>query len=138
MVHKYLSILSWKKIYIYVLESVLNYAQLIINLHRLWCTVIKLFFLAFFVQTQTTFRRASKPLVPHCYATLRKPYLHFLSYWMGYDRGDCFSFDFEPNGNPFGSKSKGNLSSLSYPIQLERNWKYGFLSVHLGALVAYL
>ena len=25
----------------------------------------------------------------------------------GYDRGDSFPFDFEPNGNPFGSKSKG-------------------------------
>ena len=29
---------------------------------------------------------------------------------MGYDRGDSFAFDFEPNGNPFGSKSKINLS----------------------------
>ena len=27
---------------------------------------------------------------------------------MGYDRGDGFPFDFEPNGNPFGSKSKGD------------------------------
>ena len=24
---------------------------------------------------------------------------------MGYDRGDSFLIDFEPNGNPFGSKS---------------------------------
>ena len=48
---------------------------------------------------------------------------------MGYDPGDSFSFDFEPNGTPFGSKSKGNLSSRSNPIQYERKWKYSFLSV---------
>ena len=29
---------------------------------------------------------------------------------MGYDRGDSFPFDFEPNGIPFDSKSKGKLS----------------------------
>ena len=38
---------------------------------------------------------------------LRKLYFHFLSNWMGYDRGDSFLFDFEPNGIPSGSKSKG-------------------------------
>ena len=48
---------------------------------------------------------------------------------MGYDRGDRFPFDFEPNEIPFGSKSKGNLSPRSYPIHCERNWKYSFLSV---------
>ena len=47
---------------------------------------------------------------------------------MGYDRGDSFPFDFEPNGIPFGSKSKGKLSPRSYPIQYERKWKYNFLS----------
>ena len=41
-----------------------------------------------------------------------------------------FSFQFsEPNGTQFGSKSKGNLSPKSYPIQCERKWKYSFLSV---------
>ena len=39
---------------------------------------------------------------------------------MGYDRGDSFPFDFEPNGNPSGSKLKGKLSPRSYPIQCER------------------
>ena len=29
---------------------------------------------------------------------------------MGYDRGDSFPFDFEPDGIPFGSKLKGTLS----------------------------
>ena len=29
---------------------------------------------------------------------------------MGYDRGDSFLLDFEPNGNPFGSKSNEKLS----------------------------
>ena len=47
---------------------------------------------------------------------------------MGYERGDSFPFDFEPNGFPFGSKSKGKLSPRSYPIQCERKWKYSFLS----------
>ena len=39
--------------------------------------------------------------------TLRKLYFHFLSNRMGYDRGDSCPLDFEPNGIPFGSKSKG-------------------------------
>ena len=53
----------------------------------------------------------------------------FLSHRIGYDRGDSFILDFEPNGIPFGSKSKGKLSPPSYPINFERNWKYIFLSV---------
>ena len=48
---------------------------------------------------------------------------------MGYDRGDSFPFDFEPNGIPLGSKSKGKLPPRSYPIQFERKWKYSLLSV---------
>ena len=48
---------------------------------------------------------------------------------MGYDRGDSFPFNFEPNGIPFGSKSKVKLSPRSYPIQSEKNWKHSFLSV---------
>ena len=32
---------------------------------------------------------------------------------MGYDRGDSFPFDFEPNGDPFGSKFKRKLSPRS-------------------------
>ena len=48
---------------------------------------------------------------------------------MGYDRGDSFPFDFEPNGIPFGSKWKGKLSPRSYPIHCERKGKYSFLSV---------
>ena len=48
---------------------------------------------------------------------------------MGYDRGDKFSFDFEPNGIPFGSKSKGKLSPRSYPIHYERKRIYSFLSI---------
>ena len=38
---------------------------------------------------------------------------------MGYDRGDSFPCNFEPNGTPFGSKSKGKLSPRLYPIQCE-------------------
>ena len=69
--------------------------------------------------------------------TLRKLCFHFLSYWLGYDRGDSFPFNFEPSDISFGSeydcgysfpldfepywisfcsKSKGKLSQRSYPI----------------------
>ena len=48
---------------------------------------------------------------------------------MGYDRGDGFPFDLEPNGFPFGSKSKGKPSPRSYLIRFEMKWKYSFLSV---------
>ena len=47
---------------------------------------------------------------------------------MGYDRGDSFPFDFELNGTPFGSKSKGKLSPRSSPIRCERKGKHSFLS----------
>ena len=46
---------------------------------------------------------------------------------MGYDCGDSFPLDFEPNGT--GSKSKGKLSPRSYLIQCERKWECSFLSV---------
>ena len=49
---------------------------------------------------------------------------------MGYDRGDSLPLDFELNGIPFGSKSKGKLSPRPYPIQYQRKLKYSFLSVH--------
>ena len=48
---------------------------------------------------------------------------------MGYDYGDSFPFNFESNGIPFGSESKGKLSPRSYPIPCERKWKYSFLTV---------
>ena len=48
---------------------------------------------------------------------------------MGYDHGDRFPFDIEPNGIPFRSKSKVKLSPRSYRIQCERKWKYSFFSV---------
>ena len=51
---------------------------------------------------------------------------------MGYDRGESFPFDFESDGIPFGSKSKGKQSTRSYPIQFERKWKYSFLGVVIG------
>ena len=54
---------------------------------------------------------------------------------MGYDRGDNFPFDFEPNEIPFGSKSKGKLPPRSYPIQYERKWQHSFLSVHYATHV---
>ena len=47
---------------------------------------------------------------------------------MGYDGGDSLPSDFEPNGIPFGSKSKGILLPRSYPIQFEWKWQHSFLS----------
>ena len=52
--------------------------------------------------------------------TLRKLLFYFLSNLMGYDRGDSLPFNIDPDGNPFGSISKGKLSPRSYPIQFER------------------
>ena len=40
---------------------------------------------------------------------------------MGYDRGDSFPFDFEPNGIPFGSKSKENLQHDHIPFNVKGN-----------------
>ena len=67
--------------------------------------------------------------------TLRKLCFHFHSHWMGYDRRDSFSFDFL-NQMEFHlcSKSKGNLSPRSYPIQFERIWNTSFLSVRYEKL----
>ena len=48
---------------------------------------------------------------------------------MGYDHGDRFPSDFDPNGTPFGSKSKGKLSPRSYPVQSEKKCKHSFLIV---------
>ena len=47
---------------------------------------------------------------------------------MGYDRGDGFPLDFEPNAILFGSKSRGKPSPRSYPTQRDRKLKYSFLS----------
>ena len=51
--------------------------------------------------------------------TLRKLVFHFLSDWMGYDRGYSFHFKFEPNGIPFGSKSKENCHHDHIPFNLK-------------------
>ena len=37
------------------------------------------------------------------------------------------SLRFEPNEIPSGSKSKGKLSTRSYPIKFERKWNTNFL-----------
>ena len=50
---------------------------------------------------------------------------------MEYDRGEAiFPFDFEANGIPFGSKSKGKLSPQSYSTQF-KIWKSIFVKVRL-------
>ena len=41
---------------------------------------------------------------------------------MGYERGDSFPFDSEPNGNPFGSENrKENCSHDHIPFNLKGN-----------------
>ena len=50
---------------------------------------------------------------------------------MGYDHHDSFNFNFEPNGIPFCSKSKGKLSPRTYPIEFKRKWKSSFLSAYV-------
>ena len=57
---------------------------------------------------------------------------------MGYDRGDSSSSAFEPNGNPFGSKSKGKLSPRSCPIQFEKKWNARYLSVEMFHTIFFL
>ena len=54
---------------------------------------------------------------------------HFLPHWMGYNRSYSFSFNFEPNGFRFGSKSKEKLWPQLYPIKFGREWNASFLSV---------
>ena len=60
---------------------------------------------------------------------IQKIYLHFLSNWMEFDRGDSFPFNFKAIGISFGSKSKGKLSPLLYSIKFESKLKSIFLSV---------
>ena len=41
---------------------------------------------------------------------------------MGYDRGDSFPFDFEPNGTPFGSENrKENCRHDHIPFNMKGN-----------------
>ena len=61
---------------------------------------------------------------------LRKLCFHFLSHSMGYDRGDSFPFDFEPNRIPFGSKSKENGPRDHIPFNMKGNGNMVF-SVHV-------
>ena len=60
------------------------------------------------------------------YLALRKLLFRSTSYWMEHNRSDNFTFNFEPNGIPFGSRSKGKLSPRLYIFQYERKWKYSF------------
>ena len=60
--------------------------------------------------------------------TLRKLVFHFLSDWMGYDRGDSFPFNFEPNGIQFGSENwKKNFHHDHIPFNVKGNGILVFL-----------
>ena len=60
---------------------------------------------------------------PHINCTRTKMNLYFFPNSMESDRGNSSPYEFEPNGIPFGSKSKGELSQRSYSIEFERNYK---------------
>ena len=54
--------------------------------------------------------------------TLRNLFFHFLASWIGNDHGDSFPFDFELNGNPFGSENrKENCHHDHIPFNLKGN-----------------
>ena len=72
--------------------------------------------------------KKNKQAVYTLYSALRKLYFHFLTHWMKYDRGDSFLSNLNEIDFHFGSKSKGKLSTRSYPIQCERKWNTSFLS----------
>ena len=53
---------------------------------------------------------------------LRRLCFHFLSHWMGSDRGDSFPLDSEPNGIPFGSENrKENRHHDQIPFNVKGN-----------------
>ena len=55
---------------------------------------------------------------------LRKLVFHFLANSMGYDHGDSFPFDFEPNGIPFGSenrKENGHHDHIQFNLKADVN-----------------
>ena len=56
------------------------------------------------------------------FSPLRKLNFHFLSHWMGYDRGDSFPFNFEPNGIPFGTENRKENCHPNYiPFKVKGN-----------------
>ena len=61
--------------------------------------------------------------------TLKKINVQSLSDSKEHDRSKSFSFDYEANGIPFGSQSKGALSLRLYSFQFERN-KRKYFSVY--------
>ena len=71
---------------------------------------------------------------------LRKLYFYFLSRWMGYDRGDSFPFDFEPNGIPFGSNRKQNChhDHIPFSVKGNRNIVLSVCSVFSSVLIFYI
>ena len=45
---------------------------------------------------------------------------------MGYDRGDSFPFDFEPNGIPFGSNRKENDQETNMGYDRDYSFPFDF------------
>ena len=75
-------------------------------------------------------------------SSLRKPVFHFLSHWMGYDRGDSFPFDFlnqmeihlvknwkencDHDHIPFSLKGKGNIVFSVWLSEIWRVFRHQF------------
>ena len=64
--------------------------------------------------------------------TLKKLYFQFLSHWRGYDRGDSFPFNFEPNWILFGSENwKENCQHDRIPFNVRGNANIVFIHRNL-------
>ena len=59
--------------------------------------------------------------------TICRNFSFFLLFFYCLSISQLYLIDFEPNGIPFGSKSKRKLSPRSHPSQCGRKWKHSFL-----------
>ena len=100
----------------------INYIS--ISFHIEWDMIVVTVFLSILIQMEFNL---VKNQMDNCFDC---EYMTVDFYLLFYIRqfGDSFLFDFERNGIPFGSNSKGKLWPRSCPIQCDRKWKYSFLS----------
>ena len=73
------------------------------------------------------------------WSKLRKPLFHFLSNWMGHDRGDSFPFDFEPNGIPCTTTNMYHifLTFLNISITFRIEWDMIVVTVFFSHWMGY-
>ena len=83
-------------------------------------------------------------------STLKKLYFHFLSHWIGYDRGDSFPYTLdgiwswwqfffrfsEPNGIPFGSENRKEICHHDHiPFNVKGNGNIVFSVWRLQGII---